>query len=326
MNKNKMAYELINRLSLKSTKQITPRSRTAQLYCPFHDEKNASMFINMDKGIYHCFSCRRKGTINSLSKELTGKSIYKLLDVRYDEFKEYSKPRFKVNEDFDTVPDIKIKESDFGLARQSALPNTKRINAFLRRRGLTRNVANKFNMFVPQGTVYYNGTSYRDRICIPILEAGRLLSIEGRALDTSNPLKVIYPKGSTVSTLFEYEKLNKNKRLWIVEGLMDLAFLRQDPYFENSTCIFGVNITSRQQYLLKKFSEVVYIRENDLAGEGCVRDLQKINIKSKGFLKIPKSLNGVNIKDIGDFVKAGVTVKQFREQRHWIDVGLVELH
>ena len=38
----------------------------------------------------------------------------------------------------------------------------------------------------------------------------------------------------------------------------NLSFL-----FANSSCIFGANITARQKHLLKKFKEVVYIKDKD---------------------------------------------------------------
>jgi len=314
------------RLALKSKNKVSLQSKSAQIYCPFHDEKNASMFVNMQKGIFHCFSCRRKGTINALCKELTGNTIYKFLDLKYDEFQAHSRIQHLELIDLDKLPDVLIKESDQGEARGSQLPNNRAVNAFMRRRGLDKEVAKQLGMYVTETAVRYNGTRYVDRICIPIYEGGRLLSVEGRALHLDNPLKVMYPKGSTVSTLFEYEKLDKRKPLWIVEGLMDLAFLRRDEYFENSSCIFGASLTARQKHLLKKFDTVFYIKENDDAGDRCVTELQSISGIRKGFLKIPKKLKGREIKDVGDFVSVGITVQQFREQRNWIEVGLVMLH
>ncbi len=326
LSKTEMSYELITRLALKVKNRITSKSKSAQIFCPFHEEKNASMFINMQKGIFHCFSCHRKGTINALSKELTGTTIYKFLDLKYDEFQEYSKVKYADLDDYDKIPNVYIKESDNGEARGVSLESSREVNSFLRRRGLTSEIARAFKMFNTPKAVRYNGTRYVNRLCIPIYEGGRLLSIEGRALDIKNTLKVMYPKGSTVSTLFEYEKLDKDKPLWIVEGLMDLAFLRRDPYFVNSSCIFGANITPRQKHLLKKFKEVFYIRENDAAGDGCVKELQSISGISKGFLKLPNMLSNTKIKDVGDFVTAGWTVQRFRKEKNWIEVGLVKLH
>lgn len=37
-------------------------SREIQVLCPFHDDKNASMSINTESGLYHCFGCNASGS------------------------------------------------------------------------------------------------------------------------------------------------------------------------------------------------------------------------------------------------------------------------
>ncbi len=39
--------------------------RTYTGLCPFHDDKNPSMQVNEEKGLYHCFSCGAGGDIFS---------------------------------------------------------------------------------------------------------------------------------------------------------------------------------------------------------------------------------------------------------------------
>jgi DNA primase len=143
MQKNEQSYELINRLGLRSRIQISSHSIKAQIYCPFHNEKNPSMFIDMKNGIYHCFSCRRKGTINQLCKEITGKSIYTYLNLKYDEFTEFSKTYKKEVIDFDKIPIIKIKESNPEI-RFEDIPNIREVNAFMRKRGFNKYILKKY--------------------------------------------------------------------------------------------------------------------------------------------------------------------------------------
>jgi len=325
-DKNEMSCGLITKLALRTKSKISATSKKAQIYCPFHEDKEPSLFLNMDKGIFHCFSCRRKGTINALCKELTGTNIYKFLDVKYDEFNEFSKKYEEKVVDFDKLPEIRIVESDNGESRLGGVIYSRKINRFMRQRGLNRDILKEMKMFTLENLITFNGTRFQNRICIPIYEGGRLLSVEGRALDNETFPKVMYPKGSSVSTIFEYDKLDRTRTLWVVEGLMDLALLRQDDFFKNSSCLFGANITSRQKHLLKKFSSVVYIKENDNAGNECVKDLASIPGIEKGYLKLPTTLNNFKIKDVGDFVKAGYNVRNFREEKNWIEVGLVKLH
>lgn len=38
--------------------------------CPFHKEKTPSFIVNYSKQIYMCFSCGKKGTLESLYDEI----------------------------------------------------------------------------------------------------------------------------------------------------------------------------------------------------------------------------------------------------------------
>ena len=81
------------------------------------------------------------------------------------------------------------------------------------------------------------------KIVIPIYEKGKLLSCEGRDIygkdyyynalkrkgmnpDEHEYKKCIYPRGASTSTLYDIDKLDSSKRLYFVEGIMDLAVLR----------------------------------------------------------------------------------------------------
>ena len=50
-------------ISLKKT------GRTYTGLCPFHDDKNPSMQVNEEKGLYHCFSCGAGGDMFSFLME-----------------------------------------------------------------------------------------------------------------------------------------------------------------------------------------------------------------------------------------------------------------
>lgn len=40
--------------------------------CPFHDEKTPSFMVNYKKDIWHCFGCKRHGSLDALIEELEG--------------------------------------------------------------------------------------------------------------------------------------------------------------------------------------------------------------------------------------------------------------
>jgi DNA primase len=109
-----------------------------------------------------------------------------------------------------------------------------------------------------------NRTSFKKRICIPSYFENKLVTIEGRDYTEKQAPKVLYPKGSRLR-LFDYDRLDRNKTLYVVEGIMDLP-----PLFNlglrNITCIFGGKISYEQQKLLKLFDDIVLIPDGDNPG------------------------------------------------------------
>lgn len=46
-----------------------------EITCPFHEDKRPSLRLNKKLGVYHCFSCGRKGTYTRFLWELSGKTV-----------------------------------------------------------------------------------------------------------------------------------------------------------------------------------------------------------------------------------------------------------
>jgi DNA primase len=125
---------------------------------------------------------------------------------------------------------------------------------------------------------------------------------------------VLYPHGSSVNTLFETWKLDKSEPLYVVEGLMDLAALREDDGFKNSTAVFGAAITSRQAYLLKEY-DVYYLQDADEAGEHTIRTL-KSKLETFHYLSKNKVdyMKDHGFKDMGDVNKSGLSIGELKEK------------
>ena len=94
---------------------------------------------------------------------------------------------------------------------------------------------------------------------------------------------------------------------------MDLGVLRSDSYFKNSTSVFGASIGQRQQYFLKKFSELIYIADHDKAGLISIQRLkEQIGIPFR-YIFAPRGC-----KDVGDIPqKLGISVEECRN-RKWL--------
>ena len=188
--------------------------------------------------------------------------------------------------------------------------------AYLRKRGIPESVAKSMG-FKYAEEMLINTNKFKNRLLIPVYEEGRLISIEGRRILDNDEVKVLYPRNSSVNTLFDIDNLDTSSTVYAVEGLMDLAVLRTSDTFKNSTSIFGANITKRQLELLKRFPKIVYIPDSDAAGEKTVEKLKAAKLGKTYILRIPKKINNIDVKDVGDLTKAGI-VPQDLVDRNWL--------
>lgn len=324
------------------------KHHTTMGHCPYHTDKHPSFSVDIDRALYHCFSCGCSGKLRGLFKDITGHTINKELGIKWEAqgeaefvnpFKESAK------EDLSTPPDVHIaldgafvpvdKDPDvckYLLGRCIPVSVAKSMKMSF------ATMARSFDTFEPDNKdqmVYFT-----KRLVIPIYEKGKLLSCEGRDIygkeyyynmlrrkgmnpDEHDYKKCIYPRGASTSTLYDIDKLDRTKRLYFVEGIMDLAVLRSDTFFtaRNSSAVFGASITERQKYFLKQF-DFTYIIDNDLAGWLSLRrlmeSLKESPIKRDWKFVVPP-FESKGVKDVGDVpVKAGVTIEQCRKG-HWLD-------
>ena len=317
-------------------------------HCPFHTDKHPSFSVDLDRALCHCFSCGYNGKLRGLFREITGHSINKELGIKWESQDEatFVNP-FKetVKEDLSATPDVHIaldgafipvdKDPDVcKYLMQRCIP----VSVAKSMRMSFATMARSFDTFEPNNKdqmVYFT-----KRLVIPIYERGKLLSCEGRDIygkeyyynmlrrkgmdpDEHEYKKCIYPRGASTSTLYDIDKLDKSRRLYFVEGIMDLAVLRSDSFFntKNSTAVFGASISERQRYFLKQF-DFTYVIDNDLAGWLSLRRLmealKEAPIKRDWKFVVPP-FHDQGVKDVGDIpVKTGKTIEQCRKA-HWLD-------
>lgn len=317
-------------------------------HCPFHTDKHPSFSVDLDRALCHCFSCGYNGKLRGLFREITGHSINKELGIKWeaqDEAKFVNPFKETVKEDLSAPPDVHIaldgafipvdKDPDVcKYLMQRCIP----VSVAKSMRMSFATMARSFDTFEPNNKdqmVYFT-----KRLVIPIYERGKLLSCEGRDIygkeyyynmlrrkgmdpDEHEYKKCIYPRGASTSTLYDIDKLDSSRRLYFVEGIMDLAVLRTDSFFntKNSTAVFGASISERQRYFLKQF-DFTYIIDADLAGWLSLRRLmealKEAPIKRDWKFVVPP-FHDQGVKDVGDIpVKTGKTIEQCRKA-HWLD-------
>ena len=322
ISRYELANEVVSELGLKikNGSHINPNSRWVMFHCPFHKDDNPSFGINFSNGTYNCFSCGRKGNVEGLYYEMTGTGLYSHLGIKTknDNFSLFSR-KVNVIPDRPSEPNVMRKRVYLNYDTTKLIPALESPDCveYLNKRGIPLKFAESNNFMYSEDT-YINNTRFVHRICIPVYENGSLMTIEGRKLsnDGLGP-KVLYPKNTTVNTLYDIDNLDRNTTLYGVEGLMDLFVLRSCDEFSNSTSIFGANITDRQISLIKEFKEFVYIPDSDEAGRNTVLKMKEKGLDNVYYLKLPKSLNGIPIKDVGDIPKTGMKVDSLLE-RKWL--------
>ncbi len=315
-----LVVEAVHRLRLYCATPEKHWHRRIFVRCPFHDEKTPSLTINLDHAIYRCFGCGKSGTVAQMYWDLTERSLYKDLGFVNDEFSRFA-VEHRYSAEVENL-DILDKEINIEILGQTIpLKESPLAMRYLRKRGIPLEVAEAMGMsFAPSVKIrggpeeYF--TPFINRLLIPIYEGSRLISIEGRDVTETSDKKVLYAAGTTVATLFDLEKLDPNEPLYVVEGLMDLAILRADPFFKNSTSIFGASLSRRQIHLLKRFKKIVLIPDSDTAGMKVISKLKEQLGVPFQILEIP-AIPG--IKDVGDIAKKlHKTVEYFRK-RKWLD-------
>mgnify|MGYP000878844029 CR=1 FL=1 len=289
-------------------------SENVPVHCPFHEDNTPSMFVHKKKGVYKCFSCNRQGSVESLFRKLTHLDAHVVFNIKRDIFTEYSYNPFQEDTGFqDIAKTVSITIQGTVIPIEDSLAGLQ----YIQKRGITLEVAQAMGMQYTD-VALINQILYEHRLLIPIREHTILLSVEGRDVTGTASKKVLYPRNSTINTLFDIDNLKREEPLFVIEGLMDLAVLRTAPEFKNSTAIFGAGVSKRQIALLSQFSKVIYIPDNDAAGLSTLKTFQKYGLTNVQVLKVPSVIQDVPIKDVGDLPqKAGITIFNL-VQRKWL--------
>jgi DNA primase len=310
---SEISVEICNRLGIdikgKKSGNILIKCLNA-----YHDDKHPSMSLSIDKGVCHCFSCGYSANLKNLYYEKFGRSIFKDLGIQR------SIP-LKKQEIYQTNFDDKPL-TDFTLTGLRYRPDiTDASKAWITKRGFDVQTLEMLKIqYLKYGKIVRTSDplnkeswmTFHDMMMIPVYEKGKLISFEARDIydkkhweeklkkagknpDDYTYKKVLYPKFSSVNTLFQLDELDKNSKLYVVEGLMDVISLKTNNKFINSTSTFGASITERQFYLLSQFKEICIIPNNDAPGLAVIKKFQERgDVKNVTVLTLPQTVKDVN--------------------------------
>jgi DNA primase len=253
--------------------------------CPFHDDSNPSMTVNINSGAFHCFSCKESGTTFV-------KLLAKLENISLEEAKEQLEEgqgddtvmnfiQDKVNETLSDEEDevVRYYSSKSFHKKFPRFTDSVEASSYLAHRGISRRTAHEFDLRWGNDGVMVN------RIVYPIYtNEGELLSYGGRTI-----LRDVKPKTrkvrSGLSSLYGLREVLtrtlstkwsfKLPYLVVVEGEFDAMYLYELGY--NVVSTMGTSaLTDYQISLLKTYTKlVIFSYDGDKAG----RDAQEKAIK-----------------------------------------------
>ena len=201
---------------LGDPKKVYEHSSQISFNCPNcdGDENKGNLEINIEKGVFKCWSCESEGTHGTVGKlfDLYGnaqlKKEYEI--IRPDEFKKVEKKIEKLR-----LPD------SYTLFKDSSprYPIRNQAYNYLKNRGITDEIIEKYNIgFCDTG-------SHSGRIVIPSYnKKGELNYYIARSWDVNSRAKYKNPKTPKDEIIFNENLIKWSMDIYLVEGAFDSVF------------------------------------------------------------------------------------------------------
>ncbi len=275
--------------------------------CPFHSEKSPSFTVSPTKQFYHCFGCGAHGTAISFLMEYSGlgfveavKDLAQNLGLTVPEERGDQPGNYRSRTHSEEGEDLNAIMLTAAHFYRAALKDAPQAIAYLKKRGLSGDIAKKFGVgYAPEGwqnleRAYPNYQSgalttvglvkqndegrrydiFRDRIMFPIVDVkGNVIGFGGRVLETGEPKYLnspetpLFEKGRELYGLYQARRAIRDAgRAIVVEGYMDVVALAQHG-IEYAVATLGTATTPMHvQKLLRQTDEIVYCFDGDNAG------------------------------------------------------------
>lgn len=263
--------DILNDKSVQWKKSNNPSEILIKCTSGEHVDKDPSLSYNLEKDMFHCWSCGFKG-----GKRKFLESIGIVSDITFE-----TKQSFKIQK-------LKNKIQKLMESNECNMPTEYRgwKKGF---RGIDEKTVKEFEMFTT------TEMGFEDYICIPIYQFDKLKFIEGRYRFNSKnkPKYSRKPAGTNVSNIaFPLDKLEDKSKVIIVEGIFDMLNLWQHG-IKNVLCVFGTQNFNEQK--VKLFDDigirnVQIMFDGDAAGQSAaskVRNLLTKNNISSSIIKMP---------------------------------------
>ena len=278
--------------------------------CPFHGEKTPSFTVSPSRQTYHCFGCGAHGDAIRFLMENQGlpfmdavRELAQRVGITVPEGDASPEERARAAEQREKRQTLSDVLARAGEHYKVALKATPRAIDYLKRRGLTGEIAARFGLgYAPAGwrnlasafaryddpllveaglvIVHDEGDEqkrydrFRDRIMFPIRSVrGEVIGFGGRLIDDGEPKYLnspetpLFVKGRELYGLYEARAaLREAGYALVVEGYMDVVALAQSG-LGHAVATLGTACTAEHVAKLFRFTDhVVFSFDGDAAG------------------------------------------------------------
>lgn len=317
---------------------LKPAGKNLKALCPFHTEKTPSFYIMPEKNTFTCFGCHKFGDIFTFVQEMENLSFPEAMNFLIEKF---NIPVAKTGRQKSIPTDAYTRLNEIALqyfkANLTDSPEGKRAMNYLQQRGITPETIRTFSLgyaenkwdgltnhlkrhacdldkamelglvirHTQKNSVY---DRFRGRIIFPIFsESGAHIAFGGRTIfdDPSkylnSPDTPLYKKSNHLYGFNRAKEFIREKKAAVlVEGYFDMVSLYQNGV-KNAVASLGTALTEQQIYLLKRFSETIYVYyDSDKAGiEATTRAIEKMFEQNIN----PRIIAEAGVKDPDDLIR-----------------------
>lgn len=229
--------------------------------CPFHEDNKPSFAFNIKKGLFICYGCGEKGTVEKLARQIKAAAIP--AEATVESMRETYQQMMKVDE---YVEEVRIRPESW----LEQFLHTDAGDHFWRGRGISYETIDRFKL----------GYDYRTQAAtVPLrTTAGEVVGVLRRFTAEDAEAKYKYPKGfKRTDNLFAYEHVEYGaKPLCITEGTIDaLALWSIDV---QAVAIYGSSMHANQRQLIARLAprSILIYTDNDKAGEMAAVEIENL--------------------------------------------------
>ena len=298
-----------------------------KIICPFHNDKNPSMLIDLKNNFYYCFGCNASGDAFSFFKNMEYRQNKNLDDIQllrlyiqitHSTIKNKKIKKICTTHDKDDIIYItqqQIIAEDYynGLSKIDWFEVDNPIKQYMKQRGFTSGALNYAKAKININNKY--------PIIFPILDSGNFRGWVCRTNDkqTEEKRKYLYNKGfRRRNTLHGYYN---SKTVVVVEGYMDWLKLSYYGKLKHVVALFGWKATSQQIQKLKNagVTTIISALDTDECGVEGTKYLSNffnvIRFQFPEGVKDPGEMNKIQIKK--SIQKTKEILKNREENKKW---------